>query len=139
MPELPYTVVVFSIGSRYVMRIKDSHVKSNGEYGMLISLIWTTIPGLGESSGPLFFAWQEKQLICVLTSFLEAHAHARRQIPHYLGETEGIDTPEESLVVQESKQLTKEALLKLSEIPSVTMIENNSLSLLYVEVDSTID
>jgi len=56
------------------MRIKDSHqvdVKSNGEYGMLISLIWTTIPGLGESSGPLFFAWQEKQLICVLTSFLD--------------------------------------------------------------------
>ena len=70
----------------------------------------------------LFFSWQEKQLICVLTSFLEAHAHARRQIPHYLGETEGIDTPEESLVVQESKQLTKEALLKLNEIPSVAMI-----------------
>jgi hypothetical protein len=113
-------------------------VKSNGEYGMLISLFWTTIPGLGEYSGQLFFAWQEKQLICVLTSFLEAHAHARRQIPHYLGETEGIDTPEESLVVQESKQLTKEALQKLSEIPSVTMIENNSLSLLHVEVDSTI-
>lgn len=70
----------------------------------------------------LFFSWQEKQVSCVLTSFLEAHAHARRQIPHYLGETEGIDTPEESLVVQESEQLAKEALLKLSKIPSVAMI-----------------
>lgn len=57
-------------------------------------------------------------VIC-LSSFIAAHEYAQAKIPQYLGEKEFIDTPEEALVVRESKNNVREASRVLSSIDKV--------------------
>ena len=54
--------------------------------------------------------------IFILMSFIEAHEEAQRKIAYYFGETEDADTPEEALVVRESRQNVASARVKLNEI-----------------------
>lgn len=57
--------------------------------------------------------------VMILISYIESHEFAQSRIAFYLGETEGIDTPEEEIVIQESKRLVmkaKDMLLLIDEI-----------------------
>ena len=47
--------------------------------------------------------------IYILTSFIDAHTYAQQHIPYYLGEEEGISTPEEALIVRESAETVAKA------------------------------
>lgn len=60
--------------------------------------------------------YRHAQVVYILTSFIEAHEYAQRKIPYFLGDTEGIDTPEEDIVVRESMQLVVKAKRKLNMI-----------------------
>jgi NhaP-type Na+/H+ or K+/H+ antiporter len=54
----------------------------------------------------------------VLIAYIEAHEFAQSRIAFYLGEHDGIDTPEEDIVISESKafvQLAKDILLTIHE------------------------
>lgn len=53
--------------------------------------------------------YREAQIVYLLTTFIDAHQYAQKRIPYYLGDTETIDTPEEALVVQESRELVNKA------------------------------
>ena len=58
----------------------------------------------------------EKIRIC--TSFILAHTNAMNKVPTYLGEYEFIDTPEEALVVKESRDIidsAKKVLLSMDQ------------------------
>eukprot|EP01039_Chlorochromonas_danica_P001449 gene1449-1574_t len=61
-------------------------------------------------------SYQDSQLVYMLSSFIEAHEHAQLKIPFYLGESEVIDTPEEAIVVTESKSSVAKASHRLSGI-----------------------
>ena len=61
-------------------------------------------------------AYEQAHIVHVLTSFIEAHEYAQERIPFYLGETEGIDTAEEAMVVEESQELVREAQLLLAAL-----------------------
>lgn len=67
--------------------------------------------------------YRHAQAVYLLHGFVEAHEYAQRKIPFYLGETEGIDTPEEALVVRESQHLVAQAhkLLDLIRREILTM------------------
>eukprot|EP01041_Mallomonas_annulata_P003036 gene3036-5952_t len=54
--------------------------------------------------------------VYILSSFIEAHEYAQEKIPYYLGEEEGIDTPELALVVQESVESVTAAKAMLADI-----------------------
>ena len=51
--------------------------------------------------------------IYILTSFIDAHNYAQQHIPYYLGEEEGISTPEEALIVKESAETVAKAQMIL--------------------------
>jgi hypothetical protein len=59
---------------------------------------------------------QDAQIVYLLTAFIDAHNYAQKRIPFYLGDTETIDTPEEALVVQESRDLVAKAKARLAAI-----------------------
>ena len=48
--------------------------------------------------------------IYILTSFIYAHTYAQQHIPYYLGEEEGISTPEEALIVRYHHHCSQPAL-----------------------------
>jgi NhaP-type Na+/H+ or K+/H+ antiporter len=61
-----------------------------------------------------YYSIHLQTVVMVLMAFIEGHEFAQSRIAFYLGETEGIDTPEEDIVINESKQLVlvaKELLL----------------------------
>ena len=59
--------------------------------------------------------------IYILTSFIDAHTYAEGHIALYLGEHEGISTPEEATVVRESAQAVTEAKKLLAGIDKETV------------------
>jgi len=67
----------------------------------------------------------EKIRIC--TSFILAHTNAMNKIPTYLGEHEYIDTPEEALVVKESREIIDSAKKVLSSMNQSILKEEISI------------
>ena len=51
--------------------------------------------------------------ILILSSFIDAHIYAQHHISHYLGEEEGISTPEEAQLVRESAETVAKAQMIL--------------------------
>jgi hypothetical protein len=47
-------------------------------------------------------------LIHMCLSFIEAHEYAQKKVPYYLGPEEYVNTPEEYIIVHESKELVEE-------------------------------
>ncbi|KAJ1390437.1 hypothetical protein B484DRAFT_409008 [Ochromonadaceae sp. CCMP2298] len=68
--------------------------------------------------------YREAQIVYLLTTFIDAHHYAQKRIPYYLGDTETIDTPEEALVVQESRVIVAYAKARLAAIdPSIVTLQ----------------
>mmetsp|Transcript_2893 Transcript_2893/g.4440 ORF Transcript_2893/g.4440 Transcript_2893/m.4440 type:complete len:1037 (-) Transcript_2893:411-3521(-) len=68
--------------------------------------------------------YREAQIVYLLTTFIDAHHYAQKRIPYYLGDTETIDTPEEALVVQESREIVAIAKARLAAIdPSIVTLQ----------------
>lgn len=68
--------------------------------------------------------YREAQVVYLLTTFIDAHHYAQKRIPYYLGDTETIDTPEEALVVQESRMIVHKAKEFLAAIdPSIVTLQ----------------
>jgi hypothetical protein len=66
----------------------------------------------------------EAQIVYLLTAFIDAHHYAQKRIPTYLGDTDTIDTPEEALVVQESRAVVALAKARLAAIdPQVVTVQ----------------
>lgn len=72
--------------------------------------------GEEENLGKFIKDHQDAQIVYLLTAFIDAHNYAQKRIPYYLGDTETIDTPEEALVVQESRGMVSKAKARLAAI-----------------------
>jgi hypothetical protein len=76
------------------------------------------------SGKTLLYSVSDKDRVYILTSFIDAHQHAQETIVLYLGENEGVSTPEEALVVAESVSIVLEATKELSKINVQTLSLN---------------
>lgn len=86
---------------------------------------------------------EDSQRVYLLTNFIEAHQHAQRKIPHFLGEKETmIDTPEEAVVVQESIMIVNQAkkvLQLLNERTIRLQVSKQASSLLLYQQERIIE
>lgn len=66
--------------------------------------------------------YRDGQAVYLLTAFVDAHINAQQRITLYLGDTETVDTPEEAMVVQESRGLVAKARKRLLGIEPGIML-----------------